>query len=50
MRNCSRKTHIRMLKGTGYIDEDDTPLLYSTWFMTTLLIVWVACLMTLAIT
>lgn len=51
MRSCPRQIHIRMLKGIGigYSNKDDTPLLYRTWFMTMLLIIWVACLVVLSV-
>ena len=38
MRSCSRRLHLKMLKGSAYsdneyINEDYTPLVYRPWFI-----------------
>ena len=50
MRNCPRHIHIRMLRGGTGLDEHSEykwkwyHIINETWFMVTLLIIWLVCL------
>ena len=54
MRSCSRRIHMKMLKGTGYSDneynddeytnEEYTPLVYKPWFV----VLYISTLLVLA--
>lgn len=53
MRSCPRHIHIRMLRGGTGLDEHSEYKWYhvinETWFMVTLLIIWLVCLIILAV-
>ena len=41
MRDCPKHLHIKILKNSGYSNEEYTPLLFKSWFILLLLILWI---------